>query len=257
MRVGKFEPFLRDPHIAVMSSGSGGEVVWISRTAEMDGDMRSRIPEPRYPQYVEDDEFVDNIEKNEEFINLDEDFVDVEEDESENELENDYVEGEDEDDNVNDANMYQNVDGNGVPYMNHFFQILDEAGHFFWAYALRNGLVIKIQATHRNKENEIYGRLYVCRLSGKRVVADSSKNKRRREVLPKSECKARIDERKKRFDISDAQAGLDLLHRLNEESGSKCFIRTKVDEEKRLKCLVWIDPRCLVAYQNFEDVSSF
>ncbi|XP_074356446.1 protein FAR1-RELATED SEQUENCE 5-like [Apium graveolens] len=65
------------------------------------------------------------------------------------------------------------------------------------------------------------------------------------------------DERKKMFDISDAQAGLDLLHRLNEESGSKYFIRTEVDEENRLKCLVWIDPRCLMAYQNFGDVVAF
>ncbi|XP_074351781.1 protein FAR1-RELATED SEQUENCE 5-like [Apium graveolens] len=59
------------------------------------------------------------------------------------------------------------------------------------------------------------------------------------------------------FDISDAQAGLDLLDRLNEESGSKYFIRTEIDEENRLKCLVWIDPRCLMAYQNFGDVMAF
>ncbi|XP_074359686.1 protein FAR1-RELATED SEQUENCE 5-like [Apium graveolens] len=65
------------------------------------------------------------------------------------------------------------------------------------------------------------------------------------------------DVRKKMFDISDAQAGLDLLHRLNEESGSKYFIRTEVDEENRLKCLVWIDLRCLMAYQNFGDVVAF
>ncbi|XP_074326718.1 protein FAR1-RELATED SEQUENCE 5-like [Apium graveolens] len=61
----------------------------------------------------------------------------------------------------------------------------------------------------------------------------------------------------KRFEISDAQAGLDLLHRLNEESGSKYFIRTEVDEENRLKCLVRIDPRCIMAYQNFGDVMAF
>ncbi|KAL8126582.1 hypothetical protein AgCh_013737 [Apium graveolens] len=79
-------------------------------------------------------------------------------------------------------------------------------------------------------------------LYGKIVVAESSKNKWRREVLPKNECKVRMnvlrDERKKRFEISDAQAGLDLFHRLNEESGSKYFIRTKFNEENRLKCLV-------------------
>ncbi|XP_074336367.1 protein FAR1-RELATED SEQUENCE 5-like [Apium graveolens] len=211
------------------------------------------------------------------------------------------------------------------------------------AYALRNGFAIKIQASHRNKDNEIYGRLYVCRLYGKSVVAESSQNKRRKEVLPKSECKVRMyvnyqkkkrhwevtslelvhnhglvspskmnlvqrerhvntatrsliktlygsgvrncqvmnvignihggndkvgfnvqhvrnvlrDERKKRFEISDAPAGLDLLHTLNEESGSKYFVRTEVDEENRLKCLVWIDPRCIMAYQNFGDVMAF
>ncbi|XP_074323127.1 protein FAR1-RELATED SEQUENCE 5-like [Apium graveolens] len=65
------------------------------------------------------------------------------------------------------------------------------------------------------------------------------------------------DERKKRFEISDAQAGLDLLHRLNEESGSKYFIRTEVDEENRLKFLVWIDPRCIMAYQNFGNIMAF
>ncbi|XP_074341793.1 protein FAR1-RELATED SEQUENCE 5-like [Apium graveolens] len=65
------------------------------------------------------------------------------------------------------------------------------------------------------------------------------------------------DERKKRFEISDAQAGLDLLHRLNEESGSKYFIRTEVDKENRLKCLVWIDLRCIMAYQHFGDVMAF
>ncbi|XP_074337282.1 protein FAR1-RELATED SEQUENCE 5-like [Apium graveolens] len=80
----------------------------------------------------------------------------------------------------------------GVPYLNQNFQSVDEAGHFFRAYALRNGFAIKIQASHRNKDNEIYGRLYVCRIYGKRVVAESNQNKRRREVLPKSECKVRM-----------------------------------------------------------------
>ncbi|XP_074346530.1 protein FAR1-RELATED SEQUENCE 5-like [Apium graveolens] len=64
-------------------------------------------------------------------------------------------------------------------------------------------------------------------------------------------------ERKKKFDISDTQARLDLLHRLNEESGSKYFIRTEVDEENCLKCLVCIILRCLMAYQNFGDVVAF
>ncbi|XP_074346551.1 protein FAR1-RELATED SEQUENCE 5-like [Apium graveolens] len=266
-----------------------------------------------------------------------------ENDENEVKNDSDNVEGEDEDDIVEDANMYENVDGEGVPYLNQIFQSVDEVGHFFRAYALRNGFAIKIQVSHRNKDNEIYGRLYVCRLYGKSAVAESSQNKRRREVLPNSECKVRMyvnyqkkkrlwdvtslelvhnhglvspskmnlvqcerhvntatrsliktlygsgvrncqvmnvignihggndkvgfnvqhvrnvlrDERKKRFEISDAQAGLDLLHRLHEESGSKYFIRTEVDEENHLKCLVWIDPRCIMACQNFGDVMAF
>ncbi|XP_074342870.1 protein FAR1-RELATED SEQUENCE 5-like [Apium graveolens] len=246
--------------------------------------------EPKTPVYVENDDFVD---RNEEFINLDGDLVDVEDENDENEVENDSY---------------------------------------------------NVEASHRNKDNEIYGRLYVCRLYGKSVVAESSQNKRRREVLPKSEYKVRRmyvnyqkkkrhwevtslelvhnhglvspskmnlvqrkrhvntatrsliktlygsgvrncqvmnvignihggndkvgfnvqhvrnmlrDERKKRFEISDVQAGLDLLHRLNEESGSKYFIRTEVDEENRLKCLVWIGLRCIMAYQNFGDVMAF
>ncbi|XP_074327882.1 protein FAR1-RELATED SEQUENCE 5-like [Apium graveolens] len=264
--------------------------------------------EPKTPVYVEDDDFVD---RNEEFINLDDDLVDVEDENDENEVENevendsDNVEGEDEDedDNVDDANLYENVDGGGSSIFESNFS----------------------------------------KLYGKSIVAESSQNKRRREVLPKSECKVRMyvnyqkkkchwevtslelvhdhglvspskmnlvqrerhvniathcliktlygsgvrncqvmnvignihggndkvgfnvqhvrnvlrDERKKRFEISDAQAGLDLLHRLNEESDSKYFIRTEVDEENRLKCLVWIDPRCIMAYQNFGDVMAF
>ncbi|KAL8122014.1 hypothetical protein AgCh_018662 [Apium graveolens] len=51
--------------------------------------------ESRTPVFVEDDEFVDNIGKNEEFINLDDDLVDVEDEDDnvddENELKNDYV----------------------------------------------------------------------------------------------------------------------------------------------------------------------
>ncbi|KAL8125164.1 hypothetical protein AgCh_012731 [Apium graveolens] len=258
------------------------------RTAENFYGCLNSSKEPKTPVYVEDDDFVD---RNEEFINLDDDLVDVEDESDGNEVENevendsDNVEGEDEDDNVEDANL----------------------------------------------------------LYGKSVVAESSQNKRRREVLPKSECKVRMyvnyqkkkrhwevtslelvhnhglvspskmnlvqrerhvntathsliktlygsgvrncqvmnvignihggndkvgfnvqhvrnvlrDERKKRLEISDAQARLNLLHRLNEESGSKYFIRTEVDEENRLKCLVWIDPRCIMAYQNFGDVMAF
>ncbi|XP_074328313.1 protein FAR1-RELATED SEQUENCE 5-like [Apium graveolens] len=65
------------------------------------------------------------------------------------------------------------------------------------------------------------------------------------------------DFRKDNFGVNDAQAGLDLLHRLEEESGGIFFIRTLTDEEGRLKCLLWVDPRSLLAYKNFGDVVAF
>ncbi|XP_074336721.1 protein FAR1-RELATED SEQUENCE 5-like [Apium graveolens] len=43
------------------------------------------------------------------------------------------------------------------------------------------------------------------------------------------------DFRKDNLGVNDAQAGLDLLHRLEEESGGNFFIRTLIDEEGRLK----------------------
>ncbi|KAL8087893.1 hypothetical protein AgCh_037871 [Apium graveolens] len=153
--------------------------------------------------------YVNNIEKNEEFINLDDVLVDVEDEDDnvddENELENDYVE--DGDDNVEDTNMFENVYGGGVPLMNVIGNI------------------------HGGNDKVRFNVQYV-----KNVIRD---------------------ERKKMFHISDAQGGLDLLHRLNEESGSKYFNRIEVDEENHLKCLVWIDLRCLMAYQNFGDVVAF
>ncbi|XP_074358939.1 protein FAR1-RELATED SEQUENCE 5-like [Apium graveolens] len=251
--------------------------------------LRSQTDRGKFPRLAEGTAEIFR-DRNEKFINLDDDLVDVEDENDENEVENDSdnVEGEDKDDSDNFESKF-------------------------------------------------------LKLYGKSVIAESSQNKLRREVLPKSECKVRMyvnyqkkkrlwevtslelahnhglvspskmnlvqherhvntvtrslikmlygsgvrncqvmnvigniygcndkvgfnvqhvrnvlrDERKKRFEISDAQAGLDLLHRLNEESGSKYFIRTEVDEENLLKCLVWIDPRCITAYQNFGDVVAF
>ncbi|XP_063936929.1 protein FAR1-RELATED SEQUENCE 5-like [Daucus carota subsp. sativus] len=65
------------------------------------------------------------------------------------------------------------------------------------------------------------------------------------------------DFRKDNMGVNDAQAGLDLLYRLKEESGGKFFIKTLLDDEERLKCLVWVDPRSLMAYKNFGDVVAF
>ncbi|XP_074346426.1 protein FAR1-RELATED SEQUENCE 5-like [Apium graveolens] len=65
------------------------------------------------------------------------------------------------------------------------------------------------------------------------------------------------DFRKDNLGVNDAQAGLDLLHRLEEESGRIFFIRALIDKEGRLKCLLWVDPRSLLAYKNFGDVVAF
>ncbi|XP_074373863.1 protein FAR1-RELATED SEQUENCE 5-like [Apium graveolens] len=61
------------------------------------------------------------------------------------------------------------------------------------------------------------------------------------------------DFRKYNLGVNDAQVGLDLL----QESGGNFFIRTLIDEEGRLKCLLWVDPRSLLAYKNFGDVVAF
>ncbi|XP_074378227.1 protein FAR1-RELATED SEQUENCE 5-like [Apium graveolens] len=65
------------------------------------------------------------------------------------------------------------------------------------------------------------------------------------------------DFRKDNLGVNHAQAGLDLLHMLEEESGGNFFIRTIIDEEGRLKCLFWVDPRSLLDYKSFGDVVAF
>ncbi|XP_074360518.1 protein FAR1-RELATED SEQUENCE 5-like [Apium graveolens] len=65
------------------------------------------------------------------------------------------------------------------------------------------------------------------------------------------------DFRKDNLGVNDTQAGLDLLHRLEEESGGNFFNRTLIDEEGRLKCLLWVGPRSLLAYKKFGDVVAF
>ncbi|XP_074351968.1 protein FAR1-RELATED SEQUENCE 5-like [Apium graveolens] len=65
------------------------------------------------------------------------------------------------------------------------------------------------------------------------------------------------DFRKDNLGVNDAQAGLDLLHRLEEESGGIFFIRTLIDKEGRLKYLLRVDLRSLLSYKNFGDVVAF
>ncbi|KAK1403176.1 hypothetical protein POM88_002781 [Heracleum sosnowskyi] len=66
--------------------------------------MNEDLDEPTTPQFVYNDEFLENFGKNEEFINIDEDeeFVDVKEDD-------DNVNGENEDVDIGDG-VYENVD---------------------------------------------------------------------------------------------------------------------------------------------------
>ena len=56
------------------------------------------------------------------------------------------------------------------------------------------------------------------------------------------------DERKKKIQVSDAQAGLDLLSHLKEESGGKFFYENSSGWRKPFENLVWVDPKCLMAY---------
>ena len=59
------------------------------------------------------------------------------------------------------------------------------------------------------------------------------------------------------FDSGDAECGLVLLRDLQKQSDGNFFYRVDVDEENRVRGLVWVDPRSLNAYKNFGDVVTF
>ncbi|KAL8145726.1 hypothetical protein AgCh_003755 [Apium graveolens] len=65
------------------------------------------------------------------------------------------------------------------------------------------------------------------------------------------------DIRRRVFDSGDAECGLVLLRDLQKQSDGNFFYRVDVDEENRVKGLVWVDPRSLNAYKNFGDVVNF
>ncbi|XP_017216968.2 protein FAR1-RELATED SEQUENCE 5-like [Daucus carota subsp. sativus] len=173
-------------------------------------------------------------------------------------------------DNLHDSsdNIVDEDEQISIRCLNQKFANLQRAENLFRAYALNHGFAIKIQNTQRRvNDKSIYGRMYVCNLAGekrgKNLVEDeeiligsvgSVKGKRRRDVLLRSGCKVRI---KDNMGVNDAQASLDLLYRLKEESGGKFFIKTLLDDEQRLKCLVWVDPRSMMAYRNLGDVVAF
>lgn len=65
------------------------------------------------------------------------------------------------------------------------------------------------------------------------------------------------DIRRRVFDSGDAECGLVLLRELQENNFGNFFYRVDLDEENRVRGLVWVDPRCLNAYKNFGDVVTF
>ena len=65
------------------------------------------------------------------------------------------------------------------------------------------------------------------------------------------------DIRRRVFDSGDAECGLVLLRDLQKQSDGNFFYRVDVDEENRVRGLVWVDPRSLNAYKNFGDVVTF
>ncbi|XP_074326557.1 protein FAR1-RELATED SEQUENCE 5-like [Apium graveolens] len=65
------------------------------------------------------------------------------------------------------------------------------------------------------------------------------------------------DIRRRVFDSDDAGSGMALLRQLKEKSFGNFFYRVDLDEENRVRGLVWVDHRSLNAYTNFGDVVSF
>ncbi|XP_074358070.1 protein FAR1-RELATED SEQUENCE 5-like [Apium graveolens] len=65
------------------------------------------------------------------------------------------------------------------------------------------------------------------------------------------------DIRRRVFDSVDTECGLVLLRDLQKQSDGNFFYRVDVDEENRVRGLVWVDPHSLSAYKNFGDVVTF
>ncbi|KAL8155955.1 hypothetical protein AgCh_001127 [Apium graveolens] len=65
------------------------------------------------------------------------------------------------------------------------------------------------------------------------------------------------DIRRRVFDSGDAECGLLFLRELQENSFDNFFYRVDIDDENRVRGLVWVDPRSMNAYKNFGDVVTF
>ena len=59
------------------------------------------------------------------------------------------------------------------------------------------------------------------------------------------------DIRRRVFDFGDAECGLVLLRELEANSFGKFFYRVDVDDENRVRGLVWVDPCSMNAYKNY------
>ncbi|KAL8121487.1 hypothetical protein AgCh_018279 [Apium graveolens] len=175
---------------------------------------------------------------------------------------NDSFNGDD-DEKINDENFIGNMN-DVVPCVGMMFDSLDEAGSFYRGYGRSIGFK--------------GGRLGPKPLE----VEDRAKGKRPRDVIPRTCCRARmcvahkvssnkwevtkvnlehnhamVTSDKTGFDSGDAERGLVLLRDLQKQSDGNFFYRVDVDEENRVRGLVWVDPRSLNAYKNFGDVVTF
>ncbi|XP_074323269.1 protein FAR1-RELATED SEQUENCE 5-like [Apium graveolens] len=164
---------------------------------------------------------------------------------------NDSFNGDD-DDKINDEIFIGNVN-DVVPCVGMIFDSLDEAESFYRGYCQSIGFKIIIRSSHRHSRNGgISSRLYICRKGGRfgqkpLEVEDRVKGKQPRDVIPQTCCRARID----------VECRLVLLRDLQKQSDGNFFYRVDVDEENRVRGLVWVDPRSLNAYMNFGDVATF
>ncbi|XP_074376778.1 protein FAR1-RELATED SEQUENCE 5-like [Apium graveolens] len=290
-----------------------------------------RNPVVRRKLFVDED--IVNLDSDDNMNNVGGDNIDVD-NVSVHNVDNN-VGGDNVDDNVGGDNFDgENVDGvkdekNGekknhgfknsndvVPYVSKIFDTLDDAEAFYRNYGRKKGFEIMLWNTHkRTNKNEPSYRLFICRKGG-RVGAtplDFGKGKRVREVIPRTNCGARmcivhkvkmnkwqissmdlehnhklvspkkvqffqrslnidpmtrslielfnksgIETSKRRvFDSGDAECGLLLLRELQENSFGNFFYRVDVDDEHRVRGLVWVDPRSMNAYNNFGDVVTF
>ncbi|XP_074378430.1 protein FAR1-RELATED SEQUENCE 5-like [Apium graveolens] len=70
-------------------------------------------------------------------------------------------------------------------------------------------------------------------------------------------CNVIRDIRRRVFDSGDSECGLLLLRELQENSFGNFFYRVDVDDENRVRGLLWVDPRSMNTYKNFGDVVTF